>query len=171
MKKMFIIVLTLVVLTGCNDTKKENKKENVSNVDTCPNCVYGYYENSVKIGDILSNYTKDYTTLKYDDNTQRKEFFGYVLDSENKIINGYVCGIVNNKVLCLEGNDSSKYEYNKELLKNNFSVSVCADKKDEYGPYYECNSDDIYMVASSDGYVYIASEKECDVDKGIMSCV
>ena len=170
MRKLFIVVLTLVVLTGCNNTKKDNK-ESISNVDTCPNCVFGYSENTNEIGLTLSNYTRNYKTLKYDDGTQRKEFLGYVIDSENKILKGYVCGIVNDKVLCLES-DSSKYEYNKELLNNNFSLSVCKDDtSDNYGPYYECDSDDIYMAISPKGYVYITSEEECDINNGIMACV
>ena len=94
-----------------------------------PNCVYAYYvsdysnpgkmySNTESERSTLTGYTSDYTTLKYSNNEQRRIFLGHILDDNDKIIKGFVCGVknvgeANEQVYCIEGTrDGSKYNTN-----------------------------------------------------------
>lgn len=108
MKKILIlslIALTTIVLTGC--TNKDNSES--TSVEGCEDCVYSFYTDRKSYGEngsTLTKYTKDYTTLKDNAGKKRQVFLGHILDENGKIKKAYVCGINNNKVICIDGTRS-----------------------------------------------------------------
>ena len=105
MKKILIlslITLSTIVLTGC--TNKDNSES--TSVEGCEGCVYSFYTDRKSYGEngsTLTEYTKDYKTLKDGNGKKRVVFLGHVLDENGKIKKAYVCGINNNKVICVDG--------------------------------------------------------------------
>ena len=126
MKKIILLIFVLVLLFGCN---KRVNNELKNQIESCPDCVYSYYEEGIKYGEkgsILKDYVYDYTKLKDQDGNQRRFFLGHVLDKNGKVKKGYACGIENNIAFCLEGtNDGSKYGTNVEVLKEVYGEDKC----------------------------------------------
>ncbi len=127
MKKILIISLltiTLFALTGCG------KKDAIK---TCPNCVFSYYTylEEKDIGDVLTDYTSDYKTLKDENGLQRQYFLGHVIDKNKKITKSYVCGILNEEAFCLQGTDGTKnkdiYPKNQDILKKLYGSEKCSE--------------------------------------------
>ena len=120
-KKIFItclVVISLFVVTGCGCHHKTKAKN-------CEDCVYAYYTESKEYGNKLKDYTDDYTSLKHS-----KFFLGHELDEYDNIKKGYVCGVENKKLFCLEGQpDNEKvYKSNKELLIKVYGKDKCSEK-------------------------------------------
>ena len=114
MKKFIFITLIMsaLLLTGC-----DNKKT----VEGCSDCVFSYYtyEEEKDIGDVLTNYTNDYKTLKDENGNQRQYFLGHTIDKDKKITKSYACGILNDKAFCIQGIDGLK---NKDIYPNNQGI-------------------------------------------------
>ena len=140
--------------------------------DSCPNCVYSYYEENKRYtgGDrtVLTEYVNNYNELVDTNGNPRNRFLGHILDSEGKIERGFVCGIEKGYFFCIEGyTDGSKYETNKELLKNIFTETSCVEDNG-----YKC-SGDIIAEISLDGNTKVSSENyDCQVNNnGSMGCI
>lgn len=202
MKKYLILALCAIIsvglITGC-ESKKEDKNNNktetkeddnkISNdVINCQDCVYAYYNDEKKYGengDILSNYTKDFKTLKDENGNQRKIFLGHIIDDDNKIIKGFVCRAEFGKVFCLEGStNGSTYESNvnviNELFENEDKLYLCS-LSENYEQFdynvYACRNDYIGGPITN-GSVYATyvdgntAYMRCDVyNNGTMYCI
>ena len=110
-----LVVISVFVVTGCGCHKKTKAKN-------CENCVYAYYTDTKEYGNKLKDYTDDYTSLKHS-----KFFLGHELDEYDNITKGYVCGVENKKLFCLEGStgDEKIYKSNKELLYKIYGKDKC----------------------------------------------
>ena len=141
-----IVVISMFLITGCNSSKKET-------VYGCSDCVFAYSKEEINIGDKLTNYEKDYSSLN------RNFFLGYKIDKNDKIESSYVCGKDNGKVFCIEGNiDDSKYEKNKETLSKVYDNKKCIEDILDGGKAYSCSGD--ISVKINDGATnYIGSSK------------
>ena len=161
MKKLLIIaLLSTLVLTGCGSKNKEEKTN--EEIGTCKDCVYAYYTD-VKAygedGDVLTDYTKDYTTLKDENSNQRTSFLGHMLDENGKIKRAFVCAIEGDKIYCIEGtSDGSKYNSNKEVIKGIYDESKC----EEEDTYYSCQGDR-FVEISENGLASIDDDTGCTV--------
>ena len=51
----------------------------------CKNCVFTIFYDDRYYGSVVSEYTKDFKTLKDKYGCQRRRFLGFILDSSNKI--------------------------------------------------------------------------------------
>lgn len=123
---------------------------------SCPGCVFAYYTSSLNFGDVdgygsqhtpdvLSDYTSeysdDYTQLKYE-GRQRNTFLGHILDENGAIQRAFVCGIYNGEAFCLEGiseyyKDTAEAaaigNKNKNILERIFDINNdCSNNTDEY---------------------------------------
>ena len=116
---LFSFIAILFIVTGC-ESKDEKKFYG------CDDCVFARYTETKKIGDELTEYEKDYKALKHD------YFLGHKIDKNNKITAGYLCGVEDGKLFCVEGNyKTSKYEDNKTILNKVFKEEECQEDKDE----------------------------------------
>ena len=164
-----LITISILMLTGCGSS---DKKQNGASIDEndCKNCVFAFYTEEKQYGengDILTEYTKDYTTLKDENGNQRKRFLGHILDKDGKILRGFACGIKEDKVFCIEGSkDGSTYESNKQILKKIYGE----EKFSQYGSYIECY-DDVGAIANYYGDVNVHDSDNCYVNSnGSMYC-
>lgn len=132
----------------------------VPTIDSCPNCVFAYYEvDEIKDygenGGILTNYTRDYRLLK-ENNEQLVYFLGHVIDNNGKILRGFTCGIVNigetnEKAFCLEGSHGGEtYNSNKTLLQGmeSYFSEGCEEEEDNF----HCTGD-INVIISTNNYI------------------
>ena len=79
-KNLTIISLAIIsiIFVGCNSNNKNKEfKEEIKYIDVnnCKNCVFAYYTDSKTYGengDILTDYTVDYTALKDNKGNQKK---------------------------------------------------------------------------------------------------
>ena len=120
-------MLSVGVLAGCGSKNTTNNSK--SKVEGCSNCVFSVSNNAWfgKYGDVLENYSNDYTSLKDENGDQRKYFLGYVIDSNSKILKAYACGIVKNQAFCLEASkDGSTFESNKSMLEKLYGEDNCS---------------------------------------------
>ena len=162
-KKILIITMifaSVFIVTGCEKKKEEvkptpkpTKKEEY---------VYAYYTDLENYGDNgtkLENYKKDYKELKDDEGNQRRFFLGHILDKKGKIKRGFVCGIENDKLFCVEGTqDKSAYKNNKKVLYEAYGKDKC--KEDKYDDiYYMACGDELITKISSNGSVYLGFSK------------
>ena len=161
MKKVILSLLLLIVLTGCSIS---NKQEEV-----CKNCVFAHYtiqRQYGKEGNTLEEYTKDYKTLKNESNEQRNKFLGHILDKDGKILRGFVCGIKQDKIFCLEGSmDGSTYETNKKTLEEMYDTDKCVDADSSF----QCN-DGFYAIIYKNGDALIDNKEPCFVTGTKMFC-
>ena len=151
-----------------------------------PNCVYSYYvttnvipqlyyaDNGTNTRSTLSEYTTDYTTLKDTNDNQRSYFLGYILDNNDKITRGFVCGIKNmgeptERVFCLEGTtDDSKYTNNLNLLQSRSLWGNTCVVRAGYPMYTDCgNSNDFHSTVYKDTTSHITI---FSVSQGNYSC-
>ena len=139
MKKFLIlslVTISTIMLTGCgtnSSNKSGNQTGKSSQIESCPNCVFAFYDGAKYYGEngsILTEYTNDYTTLKDKDGKQRKFFLGHILDKDGKIEKGFACGINNEKPFCIEGNKTYKEVISE--LKKVFGDSNCNEIDSEY---------------------------------------
>ena len=162
MKKVLFTLLfsiTLFTTTGCEILNNK--------IYGCNNCVFSHYQDIKKVGDGLSDYKNEYSTLNYN------VFLGHKIDKNNKIVAGYVCGKENNIFFCLQSNSNgSKYKTNKEILDKVYDKKQCKEKKYGSQLFYSC-SGNISANISSDGtnYLSVSKSNECYVKKdGEMYC-
>ena len=150
MKKYLVLLLLVVLLTGCNSNSK---------VLGCDDCVYSRFTDRKAIGEKLDKFENDYEAVN------NKVFLGHVLDNNNKIVKGYVCAIDNGKTFCLEGNvDENKYEANKKILSKVYNKNNCSETEADDEKYYSCTGK-ISVSISEKGYNYVSISKsdECYV--------
>ena len=163
MKKNLVVCLLVltILLTGC-----DNKK--INNIESCENCVFAYYDVQRQYGiegNLLEEYTKDYTTLKAD-GVQINKFLGHILDENGVIVRGFACGINKGQPFCLEGSiDDSLYEQNKEVLKKVYDEDKCVDAETSF----QCN-DELYVIIYKTGNVLIDKDKPCFIADTRMFC-
>ena len=140
-------------------------------IASCPGCVFAYYTDWLTYTDsdssghqlnrsTLNEYTNDYTTLKKN-GVQRKYFLGHILDSNNVIQRGFVCGIKNyglatEKAFCIEGTVNG-YDHVDNILKNNIALLQTSELWNntcyfEYGSQAFCDSTDLH---ADSGYIDI----------------
>ena len=188
MKRILTLSLVLVsifVLSGCGKTENKNEKETqgqkivipeidettVKNIETCKDCVFAVYTEAKTYGEngsVLKDYTKDYKTLKDAEGNQINSFLGHILDKDGKILKGYVCGIENEKLICLEVvDDETKYNANRTVLVDIYGSEKCY----QDDTYLECK-DNITISAYNFGDVFAYSDGyKCAVyGTGTMNC-
>lgn len=161
-KKLFILSIAtpMLILTGCNLLNKNN-------VYGCSDCVYSYSDDVIKIGDIITEYNSDSSSI--DNNF----FLGYKLDKDNRIINGYVCGKEKEKIFCIEGNyNGSKYKENKEILNKVYNKEKCKETTFENNSFYSCSGEiNINISETNTNYVSSSKKDQCYVNAdGKMYC-
>ena len=163
-KSLFFLILIaiLFVITGCS---LFNKMDN--NVFGCSDCVYKYTKDTKKIGDVLTEYNSDYSSINH------KFFLGYKLDKNNKILAGYVCGKENRKTFCIEGNfNESKYEENKKILNKIYDIEKCDENNYGNDLYYVCFGElNVNISNNGTNYIGISKSDQCYVNAdGEMYC-
>ena len=185
MKKYLIIslvVLTTLMLTGCGKAKKENnekKEENQNNTEEvmCEECIFSIYSNSKKIGKdgdtLTEDYKTDYKEMKDGRGVQIPVFLGHKLDVNAKILKGYACQVIDNKLLCLGQISNQKtYDANKELLTKFYTEEEC----NINSTYTICSritdTDSFTTTISINGLTQIkVNNKTCSIrPDGKMSC-
>ncbi|MBR3116760.1 MAG: hypothetical protein IKF36_02670 [Bacilli bacterium] len=163
---LFIIVVLGVIATLILTGKIGKKKT----IDSCKDCVFARYYKDKEIGDELTDYESDYTSIKNIDS--KKIFLGHKLDSNNKIETGYVCGITNGKAFCVEGSETA-YESNKKVLNDIFGNDNCTEKTFSGSTYYTCGNKEIYSTIYSYGSATVSESKSnmCTYSSSdVMSC-
>lgn len=161
MKKIFVLIFItfLFVLTGCSLFN--------NNVYGCTGCVYTYTKDTKEIGNVLTKYNSNYSTINH------KIFLGYKLEKNNKILAGYVCGKENGKTFCIEGNfKESKYEENKKILNKVYDKEKCEENKYGDDLYYGCSGEiDVSISNNGTNYISISKSDQCYVNAdGKMYC-
>ena len=174
------LVLGILLLSGksSNGSPSSAATPTPNNVvptaaDSCPNCVYSYYEDYKRFSGenktSLMEYSNDYQQVIDANGNQRNRFLGHILvDTDNKIDRGFACGIEKGKVFCLEGTTTgSMHQANIEILKSIFGEANCS----EIGTGYSC-SGDIKASTYSEGNVKVLSDDyQCQVyNTGDMGC-
>ena len=135
----------------------------------CNNCVFAYFTDKKSFGSVVSEYTKDVTTLKDKHGCQRRRFLGFILDSSNKIQHAYTCGIKNNKVFCVEGS-ADAYQTNANILQSVYSSSEC--RFIANGKTITCTDGHLNADARADGQVSVHYDENCHIwpDSNTISC-
>ena len=131
-----------------------------STLINCNDCVFAFFKDKKKFGDKVSEYTKDYATLKDDKGYQRRRFLGLVLDASNNIQRAYACGIEKGKAYCLEGTpNGSSFEYNIGILNKVFTTGCSYNTNNtRYTCIGETNGD-----TRTDGYVSVHYDENCHI--------
>ena len=151
MKKYIVVLLLVVFVAGCG---ARNEVVTSSEVIGCNGCVYSRFSEKKKIGDRLDDYYEDYTKIN------NSVFLGHVLNNNNEIVKGFICGTHNDKIFCLEGNvDSSKYEANKKILNEVFGENHCGEEFLDGGSYYDC--DGVSISDNGTNYVGPSKSNQC----------
>ena len=132
-----------------------------STLINCKDCVFASFKDKKNFGSIVTEYTKDYSTIRDNNGRQKRRFLGLILDSGNHIQKAYACGIEKGKAYCLEGTeDGHAFEYNVGILNQVFSSSECSYNTN--GSRYTClgetNGD-----TRKDGYVSVHYDENCHV--------
>ena len=171
--------------------------EQIPTIPSCPGCVYAYVyvtygqpQQPLKYGpngtgDILNEYTRDYTTLN------KNHFLGFILDGNQKIERAFACGINENDgtPFCIEGTtDGSKYLDNVAVINGlSYCSSGCTEKSSYNGSYVDFGAppnmggeNQIGGATYNDGwaYTYVSANPyqsrngfRCDVvNSGYASC-
>ena len=173
MKKFMIVTLMIILtlsITGCG---KKNSSSKTTEIENCPDCVFATYKNYKKYGkdgDILTDYTTDYTTLKKSNGRQQDYFLGHILDENGKILRAFSCGIINDVPFCIEGTtDGIKAESNVKILKQVYGENDCTRTNSRV----KCTSSTITSIVEEKGYVDIGTYDNkgyCYVASGYMNC-
>ena len=122
-------------------------KKNNLNLAACPgsNCVYVPFEGDkviYKVGDTLTNYTKDYMEAVkkntfYSSNNYRY-YLGFILDNNSKIERMFTCGFEKGLPFCVEISDGTEYETNKKMLADLFDD--CSENNSIYYCHYDMDA-------------------------------
>ncbi len=108
----------------------------VSKIDeSAEGLVFAYYQKKdaqLTFGDVLTNYTTDFTTLRKGDK-QRRAFLGFKLDDNDRIQRAYACVIYKGVLYALEGTtDGSKNDSNKAIMNRMYEPGEIEDKGYRY---------------------------------------
>ena len=125
------------------------KDESVVKVDeSAQGLVYAYYlkkDANLTFGDVLTNYTTDFTTIKTSEKKQRRAFLGFKLDENNRIQRAYSCLIYNGVLYALEGTtDGSSYNSNRAIMNRMFTPEDI--QIDKSYRYYAVHDDSVVDV-------------------------
>ena len=139
----------------------------VDEIVNCTGCVFGYFDrendDALKLGDTLSpsEYTTNINTIKKG-SKQRHNFFGFVLDSSNKITRAYSCIWKANKIYCIEGSTNGAYfNENVGILQKIFGANNC--KYLSNGNTYWCTDTQYTGDTSTTGYTSLHYETSCTI--------
>ena len=98
--------------------------------------VFAYYQKKdaqLSFGDVLTNYTTDYKTIRTGSGRQRCAFLGFKLDENDRIQRAYACVIYKGVLYALEGTtDGSKYDSNKAIMNRMYELGEIEDKGYRY---------------------------------------
>lgn len=186
MKRVLIGILAIILfvtLTGCGSSKNETNKntntgeskykkvlpETTPSVQyNCENCVFAFVTERISIGDKLTGYTKDYSSLKDSDGKQRIRFLGFVLNPDETIQQAFACAIENGKMFCIEGTkDGSKYESNLAIIKSVYDEKKCSTR----GMHTVC-SGTVNSNIKKNGFVSTSERGSCSIsESGEISCM
>ena len=132
--------------------------------------VFAYYQKKdgqLTFGDVLTNYTTDYTTIKYGQK-QRRVFLGFKLDENDRIQRAYACGIYKGTLFALEGTrDGGKFESNKAIINRLYPSNEIVDD----GHRYYVHGNDTHVETRTDGYASTFYEGGASIDRyGMIYC-
>lgn len=112
-------------------------------------------------GDVLENYTTDYTTIKRKDGTQRRVFLGFKLDENNRILRAYACGIYKGTLFALEGSQNGEYfESNKAIINRLYQGVDVVDK----GYHYYIMDAEVHVDVWDNGYASTFYDLAAEID-------
>ncbi len=119
-------------------------------------------------GDVLENYTTDYTTIRKKDGTQRRVFLGFKLDENNRILRAYACGIYKGTLFALEGSQNGEYfESNKAIINRLYQGEEVVDK----GYHYYIMDAEVHVDVWDNGYASTFYDLAAEIDShGQMFC-
>ncbi len=119
-------------------------------------------------GDVLENYTTDYTTIRKKDGTQRRVFLGFKLDENNRILRAYACGIYKGTLFALEGSQNGEYfESNKAIINRLYQGVEVVDK----GYHYYIMDAEVHVDVWDNGYASTFYDLAAEIDShGQMFC-
>jgi hypothetical protein len=109
----------------------------VSKIDeSAEGLVFAYYQKKdaqLTFGDVLTNYTKNYTDIRTGSGRQRCAFLGFKLDENDRIQRAYACVIYKGVLYAVEGTtDGSKYESNKAIMNKMYGPEEIDDRGYRY---------------------------------------
>ena len=126
--------------------------------------VFAYYQKKdaqLTFGDVLTNYTTDYTTIRTGSGKQRCAFLGFKLDENDKIQRAYACVIYKGVLYALEGTtDGSKYESNKAIMNRMYEPGEIEDK----GYRYSAMKGGTHADVRNNGYTSTFHEAGAEID-------
>ena len=126
--------------------------------------VFAYYQKKdaqLTFGDVLTNYTKDYTEIRTGSGKQRGAFLGFKLDENDRIQRAYACVIYKGVLYALEGTtDGSKYESNKAIMNKMYEAGEIEDKGYRYSAMLGGTHADVW----SDGRASTFHEAGAQID-------
>jgi len=119
-------------------------------------------------GDVLDNYTTDFTTLKRSDGKQRRVFLGFKLDENNRILRAYACGIYKGTLFALEGTQNGEcFESNKAIINRLYQGAEVVDK----GYHYYIMDAEVHVDVWDNGYASTFYDLAAEIDShGQMFC-
>ena len=170
-KKNDVIIEDEIIDLEEDNYYKEENKILESTLINCQDCVFAYFTDNKTWGDTLTNYTKDYSSLKNKKGEQLRRFLSFKLDSSNHIVNAYTCGIKDGKAFCLEGaTDDHTYEYNVGILKQVYPSSEC--KYIAQGKTYTCTDGNLNADTRADGNVTVHYDENCHIfgERAVIAC-
>lgn len=151
-----------VIVDDDEDNKPEEPKTIESKLINCTKCVFAYFTDNKTFGDKLTDYTKDYSTLKNRKGEQLRRFLGFILDSNDNIKRAFACGIKDGKAFCIEGaTDDHTYQYNIGILNKVFSASEC--RYIANGKTYVCTDGNTNADTRADGNVSVHYDENCHI--------
>ena len=131
--------------TSQDEVGDDNGGESGSSAPTiaemCPNCKFiqshlgHYYDEQFELNEEWETTPQtDYTLLG------ENYFTGFILNDNNEVSRGFVCGIEKGNAFCLEGGDTSKYSNNIDILNSFFDDEECNEVSFNDSVYlaYEC---------------------------------
>lgn len=119
-------------------------------------------------GDVLENYTTDFTTIRKKDGKQRRVFLGFKLDENNRILRAYACGIYKGTLFALEGSQNGEYfESNKAIINRLYQGAEVVDK----GYHYYIMDAEVHVDVWDNGYASTFYDLAAEIDShGQMFC-
>ena len=129
-----------------NQAPEENDVIKVD--ESAQGLVYSYYlkiDANLTFGDVLTNYTTDFTTIKTSEKKQRRAFLGFKLDENDRIQRAYACLIYNGVLYALEGTtDGSSYNSNRAIMNRMFTPEDIQIDKSYH--YYAVHDDSVVDI-------------------------
>ena len=112
-------------------------------------------------GDVLTDYTTDFTTIRRAGGRQRTAFLGFKLDENNRIVRAYACGIYKGTLFALEGSiDGETYESNRAIMNRIYAGVEIIDR----GYNYYVSLDDTQADVWNDGRTEVFGDAGAQID-------